>query len=98
MSNFVRVSGCGHCKKLAPIYDELGEKLKSNSNIVIAKVDATANDIDVPGVEVSGFPTLYFFPGDKKSSPKLYNGNRDLEGFLAYLKENAHHPVQHEEL
>lgn len=26
--------GCGHCKKLVPIYDELGEHFKSNPNIV----------------------------------------------------------------
>ena len=36
------------------------------SQVVIAKMDATANEIDVPGVEVSGFPTLYFFPGNDK--------------------------------
>ena len=40
---------CGHCKSLAPKYDELGEKLKGTENLVIAKIDATAND----------FPSVY---------------------------------------
>lgn len=40
---------CGHCKALAPKYDELGEKLKETENLVIAKIDATAND----------FPSVY---------------------------------------
>lgn len=34
---------CGHCKQLAPIYSELAKTLKSNSNILVAKVDATNN-------------------------------------------------------
>jgi len=53
---------CGHCKKLAPTLDALGAKLKAaGSSVVIAKMDSTANEIDVPGMAVKGFPTLYFF-------------------------------------
>ena len=40
---------CGHCKKLAPTYDELGAKFASVDSVVIAKMDATANEIDVDG-------------------------------------------------
>jgi thiol-disulfide isomerase/thioredoxin len=39
-------TGCGHCKKLAPIYDELASKLlEKNKNVVIAKMDSTENDV-----------------------------------------------------
>ena len=37
-------SRCGHCKKLTPIYDELGEKM-INEDVEIVKMDATANDV-----------------------------------------------------
>jgi hypothetical protein len=29
-------------------------------------MDSTENEIDVPGVSVKGFPTIYFFRGDDK--------------------------------
>ncbi|MCP9259867.1 Protein disulfide-isomerase [Dirofilaria immitis] len=39
---------CGHCKALAPKYDELGQKLSGEPGVVIAKMDATANDVPPP--------------------------------------------------
>ena len=36
---------CGHCKSLAPKYEELAEKLKDEPGVTIAKMDATANDV-----------------------------------------------------
>ena len=35
---------CGHCKSLAPKYDELGEKMAEEA-VEIVKMDATANDV-----------------------------------------------------
>ena len=37
---------CGHCKKLAPIWDELGEHFKEDEDIVIAKIDMTGNELE----------------------------------------------------
>ena len=34
---------CGHCKQLAPHFDEAAKKLSLNPNIIIAKVDSTEN-------------------------------------------------------
>ena len=41
-------------------------KYKGNDNVAIVKIDSDANEIDVPGVSVKGFPTIYFFKGDDK--------------------------------
>jgi len=57
---------CGHCKALEPKYDELAKGLEDNKSITIAKMDATANEIDVPGVDIKGFPTILFFPAGSK--------------------------------
>jgi protein disulfide-isomerase A1 len=47
---------CGHCKSLAPIWEELGKAFAGRDDIVIAKMDSTANE--VPEVKIQGFPTL----------------------------------------
>lgn len=57
---------CGHCKTLTPIWESLAEKVKGNNNVVIVKMDAVANEIDVPGVAIKGFPSIYWFKGDDK--------------------------------
>lgn len=80
---------CGHCKTLAPKYDELAEQFSAVESILIAKMDATENEIDHPGVDVQGFPTLIFFPAGDKSNPVPYEGERDVNGMAAFLKKNA---------
>jgi len=88
---------CGHCKKLAPVYDEVAERVQSNSNLVIAKMDATANEVNVKNLSVKGYPTLVFFKGNDKTHPIRYEGGREADDFVAYLKANAHHPVSVED-
>lgn len=77
---------CGHCKKLAPVWDELAEHYKDNDDVVIAKFDATTNEAD--GVEIRGYPTIIFYPKDNKSGVD-YSGERELQNFKDWLAENS---------
>jgi len=77
---------CGHCKTLAPKYDQLGEKFQGVNTVVIAKVDATENDTPA---NIQGFPTLIFYPAGDKSNPITYDGDRTVEAMEAFVRENA---------
>lgn len=74
---------CGHCKQLAPVWDQLGEKFKDHADIMIAKVDSTANEIE--NVKIQSFPTIKFF---KKDSDEVidYNNDRTLDAFVRFLE------------
>ncbi len=80
---------CGHCKSLAPKYDALAEALKGVSSVIVAKMDATANEIDHPDINVSGFPTLKFFPANSGGKVLDYEGPRETQGMLDFIHKNA---------
>lgn len=78
---------CGHCKHLAPHYDEAAKRIQANPNIILVKVDSTLNEVS--GVDIQGFPTLKFYGKDKSKDPIDFNGGRDADGIISWLKEHT---------
>lgn len=68
---------CGHCKSLAPKYEEAATELKAK-NIPLVKVDCTAEEEVCNEYGVEGYPTLKIFRG-LESEPAPYNGARQTE-------------------
>jgi len=79
---------CGHCKNLAPIYEDLAAAFESTNKVQIAKVDADAEKDLGKRFGVQGFPTLKWFDG-KSKEPIDYNGGRDLDSLSAFVTEKS---------
>ena len=79
---------------LAPSYEKLAklytENSDFNSKVVIAKVDATAND--VPD-EIAGFPTIKLYPAGAKESPIEYAGSRTIEDLANFIRDSGKYKV-----
>lgn len=81
---------CGHCKNLAPVYEDLAASFESaKDKVTIAKVDADEHKELGKKYEISGFPTLKWFDGTGKNKPEDYKGGRDLESLSAFITEKT---------
>ncbi|KAJ2713313.1 protein disulfide-isomerase precursor [Coemansia spiralis] len=85
---------CVHCKRMSPAYDELGKAMRGYAGLVVAKMDATANDIPSidPGLDVAGYPTVMLIRGRDNKIIK-YQGTRTLQSFTEFLRLHATHSL-----
>ena len=78
---------CGHCKALAPTYVELAEAYKDDPDVIIAEMDATANEVE--DINIRGFPTLKFFKaGGEGKSVIDFEGERTLDSLKEFVEKN----------
>lgn len=81
---------CGHCKRLAPVWEELAVKYNQaeEKSVVIAKVDCTKERALCSAQDVTGYPTLKFFKsGFEKEDGEKYRGNRDKDALLSFINK-----------
>ena len=78
---------CGHCKNLAPIYEELAKKLSNDKHVKLVEIDSTQNEI--PSVHIGSYPTLKLYTAADKDHPIPYEGERTTDAMETFLKEHS---------
>lgn len=82
---------CGHCKTLAPEYENAASVLKGVVKVVA--LDATANEKTAQTYGIKGFPTLKVFGADKKN-PVDYQGQRTSDAIISEAMKAANQMVK----
>lgn len=86
---------CKHCKDLAPKYEQLAKNYRNVKSLVIAKIDATANE--VKGIKIEGYPTILYFTGNNKKGIQ-YSGPHDLEALKSFVESKSTHKFTKQDL
>ncbi|RWR83116.1 putative protein disulfide-isomerase A6 [Cinnamomum micranthum f. kanehirae] len=75
---------CGHCKKLAPEYERLGSSFKKAKSVLIGKVDCDDQKNLCTKYDVTGYPTIKWFPKGSLE-PQKYEGPRTAESLTEFV-------------
>ena len=78
------------CKALAPTWETLAQDFINEPNVVIAKVDAEAENSKATASEqgVTSYPTIKFF-AKGSTEGEAYSGGRTEKEFVDFLNEKA---------
>ncbi|KAI0728533.1 protein disulfide isomerase [Fomitopsis betulina] len=81
---------CGHCKKLAPTYEEVANAFgHAKDKVIVAKVDGDGAGRPLgQKYGVKGFPTLKWF-GPQGGDPEDYQGGREFDDLVNFISTKS---------
>ncbi|XP_004691791.1 PREDICTED: protein disulfide-isomerase-like protein of the testis [Condylura cristata] len=82
------------CRALFPLWEEMGTKYQNHSTVTIAKIDITANDIQL--MYLDRYPFFQLFPTDSQQAVP-YKGEHTLKGFSDFLESQVKTRIEEED-
>ncbi|PIA64984.1 hypothetical protein AQUCO_00100450v1 [Aquilegia coerulea] len=83
----VHTPWCINCEATTKQVEKLAKHFKGLDNLIIARIDASANEH--PKLQVEDFPTLVFYPSGDKSNPIKLPTKSSLKDLAAFIKKNV---------
>ncbi|EDR23350.1 protein disulfide isomerase, putative [Entamoeba dispar SAW760] len=77
---------CGHCKRLAPTYEEVAQAFAENEDVIIAEVNCDDHRELCQEHGIRGFPTVLVFNGEES---KKFQEQRTVEELKKFVLENV---------
>eukprot|EP00042_Codosiga_hollandica_P053837 m.715195 g.715195 ORF g.715195 m.715195 type:complete len:497 (-) comp58786_c0_seq4:3686-5176(-) len=79
---------CPQSSEIAPVWTEVANQLKKRKDVIVAKMDITANDYP-PYFRVQQIPALMWVDDRRKTSPVPYSGPHDAKALVSFVKKHA---------
>ena len=81
---------CGHCKTMAPAWEEFTQNFDGYNGVKIVKVDGQENSQLAQLHDVGGFPTIKLcMRGLESPEGIVYQGDRSVSSLAQFLQQNA---------
>mmetsp|Transcript_6413 Transcript_6413/g.14002 ORF Transcript_6413/g.14002 Transcript_6413/m.14002 type:complete len:214 (-) Transcript_6413:348-989(-) len=80
---------CGHCKKMAPAYEQVAVKYHraATKQVSVGKVDGTAEGSLLKSFNVKGYPTLVLLKDGRRIA--VYEGKRTAEAIADFVDSHV---------
>lgn len=90
---FIYAPWCAYCKafegvlrELSQYYSDDNEEHVRGNELLLVRMDGTANEVQHPSVSVVGYPTFYLFlRGSKHLPPIEYDGDRSADDIVNFV-------------
>jgi len=80
---------CGHCRAMMPVYDNVARKTRLVDNFVVAKIDASVNELEGYGIDIVEYPTILLFTKKDRENPIEFKGERNEYVFNDFIRQHA---------
>jgi hypothetical protein len=74
---------------MMPVYDNVARKTRLVDNFVVAKIDASVNELDGFGIDIVEYPTILLFTKKDKANPIEFKGERNEYVFNDFIRQHA---------
>ncbi|XP_062374825.1 protein disulfide-isomerase [Sardina pilchardus] len=72
-------------RALFPLWEELAHRFRNHDNVVIARIDVTANDVDIRMLEKP--PSIKIFPAVHAQRVIPYTGDRTADALVEFMQQ-----------